>query len=241
MSLKKRLKSYTGNKVNLRSRHSFLRNLEGWYSIKLINKKTETLFKEYNSFNTTLKFTRWLCREKGFSSDEASIIGKEKTYSLKISCNFSDILRISETHHYGTCFSPRGSRRVNLIKILADPDMCLVFIPDKSGKFQWRCFLRLVIENNNSKNNSFALVAYKEYGNPSGSSILKSLSETIGLDIYKGYEYGKSLTSDFIDKTSPTIHNNSFVVPNYSDHPIFIKDKRLHIRVLENPVTKMIM
>ena len=55
-----------------------------------------------------------------------------------------------------------------------DPDIAIIYIPDASGKFMFRCFVRLC-----TFNNTFCLLFYKGYGNANINAIYKRMAKEI--------------------------------------------------------------
>lgn len=131
----------------LRHRNSVLMGMEKWYS-------TETPFDNlyYNYWKesgTSLKFTRWVSRNyPSVSPSELSEWGKilaASAFSFKLSCRHNDILRAGDSPHYKSCFRVNG---VNASQpahyATSDPDIAIVYVPDKAGNFLFRSYVRLV-------------------------------------------------------------------------------------------------
>jgi hypothetical protein len=167
------------NKIDIQSRHKYLLSIEGWYEVDTdftnLPKKYWKYLAEYNLAKTSLKFTRWLAK-KEIDNDIISDIGKYlSSVSFKLSCRHKDLLRLAETKHYISCFN--NWRGVQQLRYLADPDMCVIFVPDAAGKYRWRALARLISDPHNGK--GFALCVYKAYGNANDQAIFKKLDSII--------------------------------------------------------------
>lgn len=166
-------------KIDIQTRHPQLLSIEGWYEMdtdftNLPNKYWKYLA-EYNLAKTSLKFTRWLAK-KEVDNKIISDIGKYlSSESFKLSCRHKDLLRLAETTHYNSCF--KHWRGVQQLRYLADPDMCVIFVPDAAGKYKWRALARLVVDPRN--NDGFALCVYRSYGNANEQAIFKKLDTII--------------------------------------------------------------
>ena len=209
--LKKRIALYSKKKkISMQARHPFLLSLEGWYRISCRSLENIALMEEYTKSGSTLKYTRWLCRVKDFTPEQASVFGKQSVYDVKISCRYADFLRVGETKHYITCFRPEGSFSDGALINIHDPNMAIAFISDRSGKFQWRSFIRLV------KDEDYALAFYLEYGNPQGFNIQKHLAEKLNVTAYSAFPKIESNIAPLYKK-SPSKMNKVFKFM-YCDH-----------------------
>jgi len=180
-TLKKKLRNPPASgKIDIQPRHPALLALEGWYET---NTNTSTFprnyrsyFTEYKRSGSALKFTKWLSKKTELDNGEISKIGNLlQTVKFKISCRHKDLLRLSETKHYTSCF--KQWRGIQQLRYLADPDIGVVFVPDASGKYLWRALVRLIIDPQDSS--KFALVFYKAYGNSNDVAIYEKLNQII--------------------------------------------------------------
>ena len=222
-------------RLDVRSRNKVLLGLEGWYDCEnkiqpeFFPEKYRTMVNRYIESGETLKITRWLVRNNFLTIKNASEFGKlvPKPISFKISCRHKDLLRLAETNHYISCFGPLGEsdptgwQGVQQLRYLADPDISICYIPDKSGKYVWRTLLRLIF---NPDGDGYAFVRYRPYGNANKHLIYKKLDEILPL-----YEPVPSIlrrrNKDNTLVSSPTIHNNPITNHQvWSDHWIIGKN-----------------
>lgn len=229
------------SKIDVRNRNSRLLKLEGWYNCDFVPYEVRELYNEYITSGSKLKFTRWLSRTKGFSNNYISEIGKFiKKESFKLSCRHKDILRISESNHFHSCFN--SWRGIQKLRYLADPDIAVLYIPDKSGKFIWRALVRLIF---NPLEKGYALFLYKWYGNTDIHSVIYTLSDVypvfigynaaivdkIKKDAFLIYSKLENRGLNPMTVTSPTVHNNPIIGRIvWSDHGSYL-DKSNRIRI----------
>lgn len=216
-------------KLDVRDRHIALQAVEGWYTVpSFIPENFAPLYKEWQSSLTQLKFTKWLIKNKHHNPDEVAKLGEmlvKETASFKISCRHNDLLRLADTPHYNSCLKSWGKQGAQQFYYLSDPDMALVYVPDKSGKFKWRCLLRLVF---NPEGEGFSLLAYRPYGNFNESAVFGEINKILPLYIACGgvNNLGES-KMDAKKLFSPTRHNNSLIVKTiWSDHKADLIDQR---------------
>ena len=105
---------------------------------------------------------------------------------ITLSCRHRDILRCSNTKHFGSCFKPRPPIKrwdglgpdcysINSIQPILynyNPNICIIFKRDRSGQFEGRVFGRFVIQVeditskvNESKVARHELLLSRIYGN----------------------------------------------------------------------------
>jgi len=168
-----RRKKASSEKINVKSRLKILQNLEGWYNFSRIG--LQLIIQEYPEIESmkdwkdtisngyTPRGTKMgkALRRFGFSPSQISHIYKlrgvsQENCSFKLSCRYNDLLRADKMQTF-TCF--KKWRGTQMLHHLADRDVCIIFLPDKSGKYQARCWARIVRYNNRP-----ALALYKMYG-----------------------------------------------------------------------------
>jgi hypothetical protein len=232
--------------ADIRPRHSALLALEGWYETDIIiPPKYEEMYAEYLASGSKLKVTRWALWKKKLSDSEASELGNNMaTVKFKFSCRHHDLLRLSETNHYKSCMNGIWNGQQQL-QYLSDPDMAVVYIMDKAGKFSWRALVRLVYEESYYKSKlglademgkGFAIVMYRVYGNGPSEAIFRTLDKRI--HVYQAYDlrHGDDALKEGTEiKTSPTTHNNKFLSrPIWTDHygVGWNADRKIKIEVL---------
>jgi len=225
-------------RIDIRPRHKKLLAVEGWYTcddpLSYLPEEYHKLYSEYVEGKAALKFTRWLLRNGYADNVQASRLGLMLTpVCFKLSCRHGDLLRLSETTHYGTCF--RTWRGTQQLRFLADPDIAVVYVPDSAGKFKWRAICRLVLFKN-----SFGLLLYRSYGNANESIILAKLNSIIPLFLSVNC-FGVSSFNKEWDKVlpAPKILNSASKCSNqiishhvWSDHWCALDEKtnRLNMR-----------
>jgi hypothetical protein len=205
------------DKLDIKPRHPALTAVEGWYTCSAdlngLPYRYQHLVSQYKASESRLKFTRWLSRNDLLPHSEIVKIGELLVdVTFKISCRHNDLVRLAETSHYESCF--KGWRGVQQLRYLADPDLAVVYVPDKSGKFMWRSLIRLMIDPQNP--NGFAFAIYKPYGNSNVLSIYKKLDS-----IYPLYNQESRYSYNVERKTlsSASVHSNNIVGYHvWSDH-----------------------
>lgn len=184
-------------------RHRELLNLEGWYSIK----PTRPHYAEYIQSGSRRKYTRWLS-EMGYNASQVIT----ESFDCKLSCRHKDLLRVLDSKHYTSCLNTSFSIQVKLN--LADPDLAIVFVPDRGGNFKLRAFVRLCLEG---------LLFYNFYGNGDNVAILNHFNGIIPVYII-GY-------SDNIDLHSATsIRNHHVQYPQCHDASWIVEHNRLTMK-----------
>lgn len=161
------------SKFRIVKRVEALRKIEGWYDYTQVNtedflyKQLVKRFGEEKTVSITreklvegIRLGKFMIEKMSCNPDRtAQFIESIRTSRFKLSCNFNDFLRVTETDHYKTCMSNfRGSQ---LLRDLADPDMCVIYEPDKAGKMRCRMFARLLV----LEDQTLVLGLYKIYGN----------------------------------------------------------------------------
>ncbi len=224
-----------GRRIDIRKRHQFLLDIEGWYKIKpdpvvVLPDHFKPFYKSYTESSSSLKFTRWVARNKLAKPEEIAQIGTLlKDVNFKLSCRHKDFLRLAETNNYKTCFKDwRGAQQT---RYLADPDLILCFVPDAAGKYMWRALVRLMLHEN-----EHCLLFYRSYGNSNHQAILNRVNDI--MPVYVGernlhnskVEYTPE-SSNEVELVSATKHNNKVVgIHVWSDHRCQLKeDNRLHM------------
>ena len=209
-------------KIDIRPRHKVLQSISGWYNTDVdydvLPSWARRLYSDYVDSGSSLKFTRWLLKNEYCTETDTSRIGTLlQPVSFKISCKYNDLLRLADTKHYKSCFS--GWRGAQQLRYLADPDIAVIYVPDKSGKFVWRALLRLVV----NIDNKYCLLRYRDYGN-SNTKLIDSVINKI----YPLYNYTDLSATDLI---SVTTHNNSIVGHHiWSDHWCKLVGNKIHMR-----------
>ena len=153
-------------------------------------------FIKWKNGSRRTKFTKWLGRRTSdrdglriFDNRQVSmigqLIGEQKAVTIKVSARKNDILRAPESTHFSSCFAGAetrvwsknnggttyygtGSRGVQMLRYLADPEVGIVFIPDAAGHFLWRAYMRMCEAPDSTK----GWAIYKSYGNSPVSEIL---------------------------------------------------------------------
>jgi hypothetical protein len=114
---------------------------------------------------------------------------------FKLSCQFKDLLRSSETKHFKSCFRKGSWHSLQPMLRCKNPKFGVIYVPDRSGDFKARAFVHLELEgvygHPSEELNFFglykerkwlerALVVDKVYGNGLSFEIIrKTLSKTI--------------------------------------------------------------
>jgi hypothetical protein len=192
------------------------------------------LIKEYRTSKSSMKFTKWLMKmlleEKNRSTDTyrevlylshfafscmkmkgeftpenfVSQTGKliADKMEFKLSCRYNDLLRLADTKHYSSCL--KYTKISQLPKYLADPDIGVIFVADKAGKFIWRALIRLCLNPEPTKAFPHVLLIYRHYGNAPFHLIYKKLNEM--LPIYHATDTRNGLNVQTLE--SATVHNN---------------------------------
>jgi len=127
-------------------RSAEVRSICGTYKVSAlpddINKMSVEYTKLLESGGTRCSFSRWLMLTKGVSSVDVGKICKcvaeTKDITVVISDRYNDLLRLADTKHYTSCLTPGMLGRLVPIKLLRDPDIGVMYIADKSGKFAGR-------------------------------------------------------------------------------------------------------
>jgi hypothetical protein len=236
--------SGSDKKVDLRPRHSILQAMENWYHASpVIPKEYEILIEKYKESKSRLSLTRWAIRNMYLDEAGASRLGSflSGSFSFKLSCRFNDLLRLSDTPHFKSCFDYDSEffRGAQMFKYSADPDIAVVYVPDKSGKFLWRALIRIcVIKDNPDK---LCLVLYRSYGNADELSIFRELDKiaplyfacgvTGDLNIPKNKTRAPVADQDVKQMIGVSIQNNKYVKNNiWSDHDCWVdKDKKMNM------------
>lgn len=208
-------------RIDIRPRNRILLNLEGWYECYGSPEFTlpypfNIKYKEWMETGGRTKFTRWLLR-KGETQKTISALGSAfKPISFKLSCRHNDLLRLAESPHYFSCFQNwRGTQQ---LKYLADPDIGILYVPDKAGHYQWRALVRLM---KNTKGELCFLV-YRKYGNIWDNAIYERLNKIH--TVYRSAKNIGMINRSLQDKIellrSFTKHNNKEAVGRHvwSDH-----------------------
>ena len=119
---------------------------------------------------------------------------------------------------------------------VADPDVAVAFVPDASGKFLWRCLLRLVM----NERGQYALVTYRVYGNGPDTAIFKKLSDVKQIDIHHAVDIRRKTVEDVAWFTSPTTVNNVLLhSPIWTDHQLRIsKQCKIQIFACVHPMNR---
>lgn len=226
----KKIPNIRGLPIDVRTRHVKLLEMEGWYNATpQLPPLYEYYYKQYKESKCKLKFTRWLLRNTLLEEKQVSAIGKMLVQtSFKLSCRHNDFLRLSDTPHFKSCLKDNNFYGRQRLHFLSDPDMALLYIPDASGKFVWRCLIRLV-----QYRDSLALVRYRVYGNGPSSSIFTELSKYIPVLTAVDIKLKKTtLPTTWLP--SPTVHNNPMLFrPVWTDHQMKSSGGRLYIRVYD--------
>ena len=213
-------------RIDVRPRNKKLLSLEGWYTAKVgletLPHEYNKLVKEYKGRPRSVSFTKWLSKSKKLENEVISETGKLlMSVTFKLSCRHKDLLRLSETKHYRSCFN--RWRGVQQLRFLADPDIGVLYVPDASGKYLWRTLVRLMLHNS-----KHVLLTYKTYGNANESAIFNKMNGII--PVYTAtaqYLDGRLWENDLV---SATIHNNTVVGRHvWSDHRCVLNPDTMRI------------
>jgi hypothetical protein len=216
------------DRLDVKGRHPSLASVEGWYQVDAdlngLPVKYKPLVKQYVESGDRMKFTRWLAKHELLTQKELVELGPLlKPVDFKISCRHNDLLRLAETSHYKSCF--KNWRGVQQLRYLADPDIGVVYVPDKAGKFVWRALIRLMQDPNYLEKYVFFL--YKGYGNSNTYAICKKLNSIYPLYIqgerHQIHNWRRGVWSTKEDNSlvlsSASKHDNSIVSKHvWSDH-----------------------
>jgi len=220
-------------KVHVVKRVDFLREIEGEYDYFSVDRSDplyDSLFirakLDGEDIDEVLKsrlykrirLGRFMSTDLGFDNDRVSdFLNSVRVAKFRLSCRYNDLLRVAETPHYKTCMS--NWRGIQLLRDLADQDMCIIFEPDASGKMRCRMFARLLLDGNNT-----VLGFYRIYGNGfDHEAIARSLRGIVTCATLSfTYKYFKRLRS------YSKVHNPAVKKPVWSDHGCSIgEDGRL--------------
>ena len=219
-ALKKNLRNKpTSGKIDVQPRHPALLALEGWYetnaglNVSILPTYCKLYAIQYKKSGSKLKFTKWLSKNTQLDNCDISNIGiLLQTVKFKISCRHKDLLRLSETKHYSSCF--KQWRGIQQLRYLADPDIGVVFVPDASGKYLWRALVRLVIDPKDQS--KFALAFYKAYGNSNDVVIYEKINQLI--PVYQNVLRSFRNNSDNYVYSASEVKNAIICKHVWSDH-----------------------
>jgi hypothetical protein len=119
-------------------RNSELRKLEGYYNLASDN----PLLNEYERYKKSggkIAFSKWLINYKGVT-DPSKICKKiaEESHRVKLTCQYNDILRMSDTRSFKACTQP-GQMGAKTVKIACEhPDFGMLVVAGPSGHFNGR-------------------------------------------------------------------------------------------------------
>lgn len=123
------------NSFKFTPRYDRIRWLEGWYQ----HTPKGMLEDEWKASGTRLSYSRWLFKNKGWTSDAVSReIKRTAAYSIKFTTKYNDLLRMSDTPHFISCLHHMGMCCFDMRKVLTDPRVGMFYRPDKSGKIMGR-------------------------------------------------------------------------------------------------------
>lgn len=243
MSLAKRTAKFNNlTKLDIRARHAVLRKLEGWFSVQGIPEDPEALdwLVQYHASGSPMTFTKWLSRVKKIDNVRLSVLGQQLVaLNVKLSCQHKDFLRLGMTNHYRSCMLDLQGHGRQQLQYLADPDVAVLFVPDRAGNYQWRSLLRLVYAPFDlAKSNCYALVYYRVYGNGPSSAIFQALAQQHHLPVYAAVPTQGLPNKPCVKLLSPTRHNNPFMQkPVWTDHrQSFTTAGQIQIEALALPV-----
>lgn len=236
---------------DMRKRHPGLLAKEGWYDVKGVEALTEDLRQLLLGWDQRTKPTRWLLRQGRITQQQASELGDQlnldSTIRFRLSCRHKDLLRVAETDHYKTCYGTSyggtGWRGIQMLRFLIDPDMGVLYIPDKSGNFLWRAFVRLVFM---PKSAGYGLFVYRTYGNANEMAILSKLNGII--PVFRPEEYcpeyydvwsGKGKRLDENKLYSASLVSNPVITKVvWSDHAAIFDETRKRITMWGVPLAR---
>ena len=249
-------------KVHIEKRVDKLRDLEGWYDYACINDEDsqiseilkrlreelgETIEKEILETHLIrgTRIGRFLISQMEIKPDlSARFVESIQRGRFFLSCRFNDFLRIAETKHYRTCMT--NWRGLQMIRDLADSDLCVIFEPDRAGKMKCRCKARLLIASDKIyetrmgeptvrekidalsraviRDGETILGLYRIYGNGfSHRTITKALSEKICCTkLLPSYRESHNFALSFSVVRNPAVQK-----PIWSDHGAKLVDGRL--------------
>lgn len=218
--------------IDIRERHSFLRRLEGWYDAPpYLPKDYKYLWWEYRKSQSTLKFTRWLARNNKLDNKALSKLGKTLTsFSFKVSINHKDLLRLADSPHYRTCYRNLKLNGRQMFYYLSDPDVCVIYVPDKAGHFKWRCIARVILSNSTK---GLGLLLYRPYGNADSNRIVECLAERTSIYTSSELIAPNLSVGPWTSLKSATILNNPVTArPIWSDSSYHMKGTKKAQRMI---------
>ena len=218
-------RGFMRGRCDIRKRHKILLGIEGWYEFDFQIKDllSTRLYELFCACKPRVKLTKWLDRI-GINPEIVSVIGGLiEPVKFRVSCRHNDLLRLSESKHYDSCF--KNIIGIQQLRYLADPDIGIVYIPDKSGKYKWRSLLRLVT-NSEGK---YCLFLHKQYGNTNFRAVCERLNNI--LPLYVGIPKKEYLITDRTNihiLKSATIQNNEIALFSmWTDHNYITKNNQL--------------
>jgi len=219
-------------KIEVVKRHQLLRDLEGIYQFQTFDTTDpiyQHLLKVYGEQLLGILRTKLLGgirlgralidREHFYPSDVSRFISTLRASEFRLSCRFSDLLRVAETPHYKTCMTDwRGTQ---LLRNLADRDVAVIFEPDASGKMRSRAFVRLLRREGDQ--NTF-LGVYRVYGNGLDvKAVLHTLKNRIRV-----VEMAQRASYAEIYLSWSRLYNPSVAKPIWSDHSYSLNGKNMN-------------
>ena len=143
--------------------YDLVRGLESIYSDDNIHLVVE------NRMPDGRKFGKWLGQNGVPERDVQSLMRSlpQRSVTFEVSIRHKDLLRLV-SRHYATCLRQwRGSQ---MLRYLADPDVAVAIIRDRSGDFLARMLMRLVKDSQGE----YGILANRCYGNGLNWNILAS-------------------------------------------------------------------
>jgi len=246
-------------RIDIRNRLPKLRNLDGWhtvdYDLSQLPYKIQKHYKEWKRGSQRTNFVRWMLRKKVVTQGQADnigqIIGNQKPISFRVSTKWNDILRAPESRHFFSCFSggntrewigrsqhlfgerrgQLGWRGVQMLRYLADPEMAIVYIPDKAGHYLWRAYIRLCVDESTGTS---GWAMYRAYGNaPIPESLIEDTLDELN-PLFKLSTKSEMITArNAVHLKSVRTYNNGVAGHTiWSDHGIEFKeeDHKIHFQ-----------
>lgn len=247
------VKRFTDKRVDIRKRHEFLLSKEGWYDgVEFpLHPFIEGLKRLHTNSGSKLTFTKWCARNNLLTPKQSAAYGKLTVKEhFRISCRHKDILRMSDTTHFNSCYASKGGNNHQPLRFLADPDLAIVYTVDKAGNFVSRFILKLAINSESAENSKgvvppYCYVIFPLYGNCNILSILYKLQEDLPIFI------GDSCKSESLYEGGPpvflksvTTYNNPIIKTacyvDITQHPLDLSKKERNewiSKLLQDTVT----
>jgi len=160
-------------RIQFNHRNPILRSLEGSYSISSYWGDDEELLNSAQTlWDDKTRYTKYIpsgsklsksLQNLRFSLDRiAKFLENLGERRLIFSCKASDIARMSMSKHFTTCKNlSAGCFKDDIPQHCADPNLAIIFVPDRGGQMMSRCLVKLLKD----KNGEDVLGLFRAYGN----------------------------------------------------------------------------